>query len=152
MKFEKINQDVLKRMVKEKEVLWDKDEDWYYILSDDKGAVFKIHKCLWFLDLESDGPSRNMVRRFNGAKKFFELGNDDRLLKYNGEIKLHPANNKIQLVVLETDAGEKIYIQQRFLALLDRNLRFYGSGPRSLVHIYEGEHPVAAILPVVLKK
>lgn len=151
MKYDKINQDVLKRMVKEKEVMWCKDDTWFYLMMENKCGIWKVHKFLWYLDLATEGPSRNNIRKFDNMVKFFDIDYEKvHPLEKTVEYTTLPKGKKAGMVRVFTNRdGEKIYIDNDMLAYFDETYaRFYGSAPNAPLYVFEGGDCVGCILPI----
>lgn len=151
MNYLKIQTEVLKRLMKEKEVVYSKEEGGYWLLNDRAFLAVFIPKCFMFLNVENSKaakPTGNLNRLYGREYDYSKAA-----LTGMSKVIHDPIMGDIECAEVITTEGEKVrtWINKKFLKYLDTEARFFIKDTQSVVLVKEymtGDQVVAIICPV----
>lgn len=151
MNYLKIQTEVLKRLMKEKKVIYQKEEDGYWLLNDQATLGVFIPKCFMFLNVENS----NAAERTGNLKKLYGREYDYSKAALSGISKtIHdPVKGDIECAEVITTEGEQVraWLDKKLLKYLDADAKFYVKDHQTVVLVKEymtGDKVTAIICPV----
>lgn len=154
MKFDKVNQDVLKRLIKEKDVTYGtgKDNVWFYILSEGNCAVYAVHKNDWYINL-FDVQKPNVKRLDNLGRHIQDMMDAaTKELKDTGDMQCLDYKKKLYAKALTDETGQKVWVNPKLLEYFDTvNARYFGTDAESPVVVLEGSVFAGVLMPINIR-
>ena len=151
MNYLKVQTEVLKRLMKEKKVTYQKENDGYWLLNEQATLAVFVPNCFMFLNVENSKESELTGAISNIYRKEYDYNAAG--LTGMSKAMYDPIRGNIDCAEVITTEGEPIraWLDKKFLKYLEADAKFYLKSETDLILVKEhltGDRVVAIICPV----